>query len=152
MSISSATHTADIGKLDRLQGMAFRLVGEDDLRQPSPGDLIAVENLISPACPDRLLDLGLPEPIVAQGVGDDEMPAERDETLGDERLAAADAADDADHGFVHFEFLVGVPRRPALRHTFRGEPFSLFLCPLNLIFVQFASRHQFCLGTTPYPR
>ena len=68
---------ADVGILDAFQGPAFRVVGEDDFRQSSAIDLTSrVEEDLAPAVADGGFDRGLTKPLVAECVGDDEMPAD----------------------------------------------------------------------------
>ncbi len=91
----------DVRKNKSFQGSQLGRICEDDA-----ADLLAIgfasfiENFISPAFDQLPLDIGLLKRFMPQLIGGNEVTAEVMHRVGNEALAAADAADDAD-GWDH---------------------------------------------------
>ncbi len=113
---------------DLLQGAALGGVGEHDRPQAAAPHLAAlVEQVRPPAGEDPLAQLRLPQGRVAQVVPGDDPPPPPREGCRHLALAAADAADQADHRLRRQGDRVPVAGRALLRPVQHGSPPPLFV-------------------------
>src|SRR5205085_999926 len=93
----------NVRKHQRFQGAALGGVGEyPNTELLAVHGLRRVENLPPPAADDLLADIGLSQRLVPELVGGDDSATVPGELRGDQALAAADAADQAEDGLsVH---------------------------------------------------